>query len=120
MLIAALRLLVCGGREYEDRKAVFRALDEVQMAVGVAVLIHGAARGADTLAGEWAKSRGISVLAFPADWNKHKQAAGPIRNSQMLKEARPTGVVAFPGGVGTEDMVDKALRAGLEVWRPYG
>ena len=30
MLIAALRLLVCGGREYEDRKAVFRALDEVQ------------------------------------------------------------------------------------------
>jgi hypothetical protein len=77
------------------------------------------AKGADTLAGEWAKARGITVLACPADWKKWGKMAGPIRNKEMLTYT-PDGVVALPGGKGTEDMVMQAVAAGLPFWRPYG
>jgi hypothetical protein len=38
----------------------------------------------------------------------------------MLDEGKPDGVVAFPGKDGTEDMISKAERAGLKVWRTGG
>jgi hypothetical protein len=34
----------------------------------------------------------------------------------MLDEAKPDAVIAFPGGRGTADMTDRALKAGLPVW----
>lgn len=114
-----LRLLVCGGRDFVDREAAFRYLDGwVEGGAKVDVVIHGAARGADTLAGEWAAARGIPVLEFPADWKTHGKKAGPIRNQQMLDEGKPNFVVAFPGGAGTADMVGRAKAAGLPTMQP--
>ena len=78
-------------------------------------LIHGAARGADSLAGEWASTRAVPVKIFPADWQTHGRSAGHIRNAQMLREGKPDLVVAFPGGRGTADMVAKANAAGITV-----
>ncbi len=40
--------------------------------------------GADSLAGEWARARGIPETPVPAEWEKHGRKAGPIRNEQML------------------------------------
>jgi len=44
--------------------------------------------------------------------------AGAIRNQEMIDEGKADGVVAFPGGKGTEDLVRRAEAAGLTVWRP--
>lgn len=112
----SMRILVCGGRDYTDETYVFRQLDRLHAKKGVSVLIHGNARGADTLAKKWATSRGIPHLPFPADWDAHGKAAGPIRNREMLRDGKPDGVVAFPGGQGTADMVAVATKAGLVVW----
>src|SRR5262245_59385557 len=98
-----MRVLVTGGRSFSDQELLVAVLDRLDAARGFTVLIHGDASGADHLAGEWAKSRSIEVLARPADWKKYGRAAGPIRNSQMLDE-KPDLVVAFPGGKGTADM----------------
>ena len=111
------RLLVCGGRDYDNRDHVFTTLDRVHAKRPVSVLIHGKARGADTLAAEWADERGLEVWAFPADWKRDGNAAGPLRNQRMLDLAQPHGVVAFPGGVGTADMVRRAEAAGAVVMR---
>jgi len=81
----------------------------------VSVVIHGAAPGADTLAGRWAELRRVPVEAFPADWEKHGRAAGPIRNAPMLAEGKPDLVVAFPGGRGTANMCKQARAAGVKV-----
>ena len=116
--MSGLRILVCGGRDYSDSRAVYRALDRIRAERGIAVLIHGAARGADSIAARWAEQENVATLAFPADWEQHGRAAGPKRNQQMLDEGRPDGVVAFPGGVGTADMVRRAQAAGIGVWRP--
>jgi hypothetical protein len=50
----------------------------------------------------------VPVIEFPANWKVYGRAAGPIRNMKMLLEGKPDLVVAFPGGIGTADMVKKA------------
>jgi hypothetical protein len=110
-----MKLLVCGGRDYTDRDAAFHVLDEAHSEFKVTLVIHGAARGADRLAGEWARARSIPVQEFPANWTQHDKAAGYIRNEQMLREGRPQLVLALPGGRGTAHMVQIAKKAGVPV-----
>ena len=107
-----LRALVCGGREFADYPLVLAVLS----ALNLKVVIHGAARGADTLAGRAAREIGVSEIPCPADWNADPRGAGMIRNRQML-EHKPDAVIAFPGERGTADMVSVASRAGVTVYR---
>lgn len=110
------RVLVCGGRDFMDQARAFAVLDHYHAeSGGFSVIIRGAARGADTLAGEWAVSRGVPVLAFPADWDAHGRAAGHIRNAEMIGEGKPTVVIAFPGGRGTANMVMQARHSHIPV-----
>lgn len=106
-----MRVIVCGGREYKDRERLYDVLD----GHGIVEVAQGGAPGADTLAFDWAWSRGVPVKAFPADWKAHGRAAGPIRNQRMLDEFKPDAVIAFPGGRGTADMVRRARAAGVHV-----
>lgn len=120
---ADMRVLVCGGRKFGqgagETHALYRAMDAAHAHKPITTLIHGAAPGADSLAGAWAASQGeIEIIEFPADWKTHGRAAGHIRNERMLKEGKPQGVIAFPGGPGTADMTRRARRAGLAVWIP--
>lgn len=116
--MTGLRVIVCGGRDYSHRNHVFGALDRLHRERGIACVIHGGAGGADSLAGEWAEGAGVPVQRFPADWKVSARAAGPLRNARMIAEGQPDGVVAFPGGKGTADMIAQAEAAGLKVWRP--
>jgi hypothetical protein len=108
-----IKVLVCGGRDYNEKETVFDFLDHINAKYHIICIIHGAARGADTLAGEWATTRNILVEAYPADWNKYGKSAGPIRNRQMLVEGKPDAVIAFPGGKGTENMIRQAIYFGF-------
>ena len=108
-----MRVLVCGGRDYLDRRRLYDALD----GIGISFLISGGAAGADNLAADWAVYRRVPKKVFVAEWEVHGKAAGPIRNQRMLDEGRPDLVVAFPGGRGTADMVRRAQKAGIEVVR---
>lgn len=110
-----MRVLVTGGRDFEDARLMFRVLERLDADRRVDVVIHGGASGADRLAAEWADLAMREVLRFPADWRTHGRAAGPIRNQQMLDEGQPDLVVAFPGGRGTADCVRRAREAGVRV-----
>lgn len=111
----SVRIIVCGGRNYRDRRRAFEALDWVHARRGISEVIHGAASGADSLAAEWARERGIAATACPADWARYGKSAGPKRNREMLA-LKPDGVVAFPGGKGTYDMKTAAAAAGIHVY----
>lgn len=116
----AVRVLVCGGRNYYDYQRLCAVLDAQHANEPITTLIDGGARGADYLAGQWADSRGVDRVTYWANWNGgiNKRAAGPIRNSRMLLEGRPSLVIAFPGGSGTADMVSRAERKGVPVQFP--
>lgn len=111
-------ILVCGSRNFRNKEVIFDALNSLDRKYGLTTLIHGGASGADTLAGMWAKEWGVTVHVHPADWAKHGNAAGPIRNRDMLERGKPDLVVAFPGGKGTADMVRQARASGIEVFEP--
>lgn len=108
-----MRVLVCGGRDFTDRALLFDALDKFNAAAPIDCIIHGDARGADQLAGDWASERNICCDIYPANWDRDGKAAGPIRNRLMLTDGRPDQVIAFPGGRGTADMVKQAKAAGV-------
>src|ERR1700753_68523 len=111
--------IVCGGRHFSDYAALAYALAVFcQARPHLQCLVHGAASGADTLAEMWAIARSTPYWPFPADWNRYGRAAGPMRNTAMLAEAKPTWAVAFPGGRGTQNTIDQARRQGVSVLAP--
>ena len=110
------RVIVCGGRDYTNRKAVRDTLEKVKRKHGPFVVIHGCARGADTLAGQEAAKMELGIMEFPAEWNKYGKRAGYVRNKQMLYQGKANAVVAFDGGRGTAMMVKLAKDANVPVW----
>lgn len=113
---AGLRVLVCGGRHYNNRDHIHNVLCDLDALVGpIACIIHGCASGADSEAYIWSQMACAYHAPFRADWRTHGKAAGPIRNQRMIDEGKPDLVVAFPGGRGTADMVRRARSAGVEV-----
>ena len=111
-----LRVIVCGGRHFADGACVQQVLDRVRAAVPAdyrLVIVHGAATGADTLARQWAESKGIAHEAHAADWALGR-GAGRMRNERMLSLGCEL-VVAFPGGRGTAHMCAIARRNSVRV-----
>ena len=110
-----MRVLVCGGRNYNNQERVNDVLSDILQDKIITCIIHGAAKGADSSGGFFAKLRNIHVEAYLAQWNIYGKRAGMIRNQRMLDEGKPDLVVAFPGGVGTAGMVRIAKAAGVKV-----
>lgn len=110
-----MTVLVCGSREWTDRAAILREIEKLAI---TDIVIHGAARGADRIAGEIATSYGLQVRAFPAQWDRYGKSAGPFRNQQMLDQ-QPDLVLAFTPdlekSIGTRHMVRIARAAGVPV-----
>lgn len=73
-------------------------------------------QGLDQLAFEWAKANGIPGVCYPVNWKKYGRAAGPIRNCSMAALDLKM-VLAFPGGVGTADMIDQCTKRGHQIVR---
>lgn len=113
-------VLVCGGRDYKDRDTMYRVLDTVHAVRPITRLVQGFARGADTLAHEWAESRSVATTGrkywvTPAQWRTIGKSAGIKRNIRMHREEQPDLVLAAPGGNGTAQMVSYARSKGTEV-----
>lgn len=127
---AGYRVLVTGGRAYDDRECVFRTLDKLHRLRGVLCVISGHCKqpdehgrwvlsGADRWAEEWAHERGVPVVPFevtPGEWKTLGKSAGPIRNRRMVDEGVPDLCVRWPGGDGTEDCALYAHERGVLVW----
>lgn len=111
------RVLVCGGRDYRDWESAYQVLDAAHFANPIECIIHGAARGADSIADDWARSRLVPTEPYPADWKRDGRGGGPIRNQRMLDEGKPHMVIAFPGGADTADMIRRAEAAKVPVVR---
>lgn len=95
-----MRVLVCGGRTFDNWRLVRDTLNEHQPTV----IIQGGAPGTDRLAAKYADVHAIPLVTYPALWRQGKKA-GPLRNAFMLRDSRPDIVIAFPGGRGTDNMV---------------
>lgn len=112
-----MRILICGGRDFNREDVFDRVLNSIKSVNGDLEIISGMARGADTMAVNFAKTHGYKLYEFPADWSKYNNAAGPIRNQQMIDEGNPDIVIAFPtkNSRGTWDMIRRAEKANIKI-----
>jgi hypothetical protein len=108
-------LLICGGREFDDRAELVKTLDRLHEQRPFTQVIAGGAQGAGRLAKEWAIARGVACEIYHTDWVRLGREAGRIRNERMLADGKPDFVVAFPGGRRTAHLMRIARNAGVEV-----
>lgn len=113
------RLLVTGSRDFNDRDLMTEALKAAWIKLGrndSTVLVHGAARGADTLAASVWQSKGLPVEPHPADWNTLSRRAGHVRNAEMVAAGADL-CLAFPVGEsrGTRGCMGLVRAAGIEL-----
>lgn len=105
-----------GGREDEDLYLFNFVMGRVAGTFPIGKVIHGDARGYDTLGKLWGMRTGKTIQTLPARWKSLGNAAGPVRNDLMIealrKEPLPL-VLGFPGGSGTADMLMKTEMAGI-------
>lgn len=113
-----MRVLVCGGREFKDEEFLRENLNRLHEKYKFTHLVHGAARGADTMADTWARQQENVTCEpdpiSPLEWKHYRSGAGPRRNQRML-DTKPDLVVAFGGETGTADMVRRSRAAGVHV-----
>ncbi|HET8777949.1 MAG TPA: DUF2493 domain-containing protein [Candidatus Limnocylindria bacterium] len=111
-----IAVVVTGGRKFTDLRFVFATLDRIHAETPIVRLAHGGATGADSLADFWAhQNRVPEIKAYEARWDAEGKSAGPLRNVRMLTLEKPDLVVAFPGGRGTADCVERAIARGMRV-----
>lgn len=111
-------VMVTGSRGWTARDKLDAALDylyDLTYFNGYTMtLIHGGAKGADTMAQEWAKNNRVQTQILLPDWNKYGRRAGIVRNNQMLDNS-PSLVLAFWDGTsrGTQHAIHEAQRRGI-------
>ena len=117
LLPAGSKIVVTGGTEFNDHRAIWDRLDKAHARHPDMVLLHGGSpKGAERIAARWADHRKVAQIAFRPDWARHAKAAPFKRNDAML-EILPIGVLIFPGSGIQENLADKARKFGIPVWR---
>lgn len=116
-----MMVLVCGDRNWTDERTIINNLAILRWWLRFDTIIHGAARGADTIAGIAGQWLAFKVISVPAEWERYrmvgrKSPAGVIRNRKML-DMKPDLVLAFHLNIreskGTKDCVEEANRRGI-------
>lgn len=113
-----MKILITGSRDHNDLRLIEKEiLNEIGNYQDEVFIIHGAAKGADTIADTLAKAYGWTLMIFPANWKRFGAAAGPRRNELMLDTAKPDVVLAFPlsNSKGTHHCVNAALKRNIRV-----
>jgi hypothetical protein len=119
--MASNRFLCFGSREFDNaavaRHMLTRALRDYSdrgIDASSLTLVHGAARGADSLAAQIGDEFGLKLEAHPADWTALGKAAGHARNVEMSKTDLDFAIGLFRGVTpGSLDMLRICIDAGV-------
>jgi hypothetical protein len=113
-----MKVIISGSRSFNDYGFVADKLDHYLSKYNSELeIVHGGAKGVDTLAKNYALERGIKHVPFVADWYNLGLRAGPVRNREMAEYG--DALIAFYDGKtersGTLDMINAAKEAGLKI-----
>jgi len=85
-----MKLLITGSRDFTNHEALKQAIEEVQKRQGenITIILHGGAKGADTLAQNWAEENKIPTHIITPNYKKYNGKTAPlIRNKELIKLA---------------------------------
>jgi len=126
--MVSYRILITGSREWDNFPLMQRYLYAERLKAGdfPLVVVHGGARGADSMAGGMARaSNGVCEEVHEAEWRPlgiYNAYAGHARNQKMVDLRADVCLAFFKAGAanrGTQDCVRRAKLANIpviEIW----
>lgn len=120
-----MRILITGSRNYKNKEAILEAIVKSAWILDTnaltehqeehTLILHGGAKGADTLAEQAAKQLELPTEIIRPDYERYGGKAAPLkRNSELVKRSEMT-VAAYGEGRdrkgGTWDTAKKTLKA---------
>lgn len=112
-----MNIAIVGGRDFSDYTLLKESLSAyISIYSGIPDnIVSGGAKGADTLAAQFAAEMDIPLLVFKPDYQKYGRGATLVRNTQIIENADV--VFAFWDGQskGTKDSINKAKKLQKEL-----
>jgi hypothetical protein len=116
-----MKIAIVGSRDFADyeflKSKVNSFLDEYESQENDSIIIvSGGAKGADSLAEQYAKEYGYETLILKPDWKQYGRSAGILRNTDIVENADI--LIAFPtkSSIGTWDSIRKAKAKKIPVY----
>lgn len=109
MTAPPFRVIVAGSRNITSLAAIEDALQGSTFTARLTEIVSGGARGVDKLGEHWARSRGVPLRVFPADWGRHPRLAGRLRNTEMAEYADALVAIWDGRSTGTKHMIEAML-----------
>lgn len=112
-----MNIAIVGGRDFNDytllKESILAYIDAHEKPENI---VSGGAKGADTLATQFATEMGIPLLIFKTDYQRYGRGATLVRNTQIIENAEV--VFAFWDGQskGTKDSIKKAEKLEKELY----
>ncbi len=105
-----MKVGVIGSRSFTNYALLEKTLNQLN----ISTIISGGAKGADSLAEEYASKNHIEAIIFKPDWSAGKSAAA-IRNAKIVENSDV--IVAFWDGKskGTNMTINMATTKGIRV-----
>ncbi len=113
-----MKLIIAGSRTLNpDPKAIYDFLYYLHECPAlIEQVVSGGATGVDNSAEYFANEYNLDIKIFPADWNTHGKAAGPIRNKQMAEYADALLLIWDGESRGSANMKKEMLKLGKPVY----
>ena len=108
-----MKLIIAGSRTITDYQVLREAIKKIEE--NITEIVSGGAEGVDRLGEKYAKENDLPLRKFPAFWDIHGKAAGPIRNWQMADYADVALVIWDGKSKGSQNMIKTMQELGKKV-----
>lgn len=110
-----MKVIIAGSRSFICDQVFYGAIN-VLCPYDITEVVSGGARGVDAMGERWAEINCYPLTKFPADWERHGKAAGPIRNKAMAEYADALFYIHYESSPGTADMIKQMKKLGKPTW----
>jgi hypothetical protein len=109
-----MKLIIAGSRNITDYEKLLSAVKLLEKKPSE--ILSGTAKGVDSMGERWAKENNITVVKYPANWDKYGKSAGYRRNVEMAENADALLLIWDGESKGSKHMLDIAQKKDMAVY----
>lgn len=96
----SMKLLISGSRQFTDKKGLVSAVQllEKELNITFNFILHGGAKGADTLAEVYAQSNGIPTKVIVSNYDRYFAKVAPLKRNELLVQEADAILVLYGFG----------------------
>lgn len=108
-----VRVAISGSRSITNKTFVFNSLDfflRRLLEEYNVIIIHGNAKGVDSIANEWAIDKGLEIVVFEPEYGKYPLRVAPIKRNETIVENCDYLLAITTGSNGTASTINFAKK----------